>query len=79
MKYKIKTFAILTDLLGDSFEISAENNSIESLKKSLIERNPTVEKILASSRFVVENRFVENDYVFKNEQLILIMPPSSGG
>lgn len=79
MKYNIKTFAILTDLLGDSFEISAENNSIEGLKKSLIERNPTVEKILASSRFVVENRFVENDYVFKNEQLILIMPPSSGG
>ncbi|TAF75542.1 MAG: hypothetical protein EAZ53_05425 [Bacteroidetes bacterium] len=79
MKYNIKTFAILTDLLGDSFEISAENNSIESLKKSLIERNPTAEKILASSRFVVENRFVENDYVFKNEQLILIMPPSSGG
>lgn len=79
MNYKIKTFAILSDLLGDSFEISAENNSIESLKKSLIERNSVAEKILASSRFVVENRFVENDYVFENEQLILIMPPSSGG
>lgn len=79
MNYKIKTFAVLTDILGDNFEISVEKNTIESLKKSLIRRNPISEKVLDSSRFVVDNQFVSDDYTFSENQLIMIMPPSSGG
>lgn len=79
VNYKIKTFAVLTDILGDNFEISATNNTIESLRASLIHRNPASEKTLAISRFVVDNQFIDADYQFKNGQLIMIMPPSSGG
>lgn len=79
MNYKIKTFAVLKDLLGDSFEISAENNSIESLKNALIKRNSLSKKVLDSSRFAIDNTFVDADYEFIDGQIILIMPPSSGG
>lgn len=77
--YKIKTFAVLCDLLGENFDVLAEENTIDSLKLALIKRNINTEKILEYSRFVVDNQFVSGDYKFIDGQLIMIMPPSSGG
>ena len=76
---KIQVYAVLKDYFEKEFTLQQSFDTINSLKSFLIDKNPKAENVLNSSRFAVDNEFVENDYSLNENDSISIMPPSSGG
>ena len=52
---------------------------IEALKKFLIVKNPEAAGILNSCRFAVNDELVGIHYNLKADDIVSIIPPSSGG
>jgi molybdopterin synthase sulfur carrier subunit len=78
-KVYIKVFAVLKDHLDEEFTISKSLSSIADLKKELSIINPTIQNLLESCRFAVDNSFIDNTFQLKENDTVYIMPPSSGG
>ncbi|MEG8945769.1 MoaD/ThiS family protein [Rosettibacter firmus] len=80
MKITIKIFAGLREFIPDEFNINVDNNcTVEQLKKLLIKKFPEASKLLNSSRFVVNEEFVDNKEVINKNATVYIIPPVSGG
>ena len=77
-KINIQVFAALKNYFEPSFELRSEG-SIAELKKELERINPLSKNILSHSRFAVEENFVEANYKLKENDTIVVIPPSSGG
>lgn len=75
----IKVFAVLKDYFDENFSIDQGVNTVEDLKKELIERKPHSRNLLASCRFAINNSFVDTDFKLNQNDTIYIIPPSSGG
>lgn len=80
MKIKTLFFGITTDLVGATeLEIEvAENTSIEAFKTILQHNFSTLAKI-NSYAIAVNEAYTDDDYLLKNNDVVAIIPPVSGG
>ncbi len=76
---KVQVFAALKEHFDPVFEVADKVSSVEDLKQVLVSAKPGVQAILNSCRFVVNDTFIDNDFKFKENDTIFIIPPSSGG
>lgn len=77
MEVRVKFFAVCKDYFDPEMMFQATN--LEELKKVLIEKSPSFYTILQNCKFIIGKDEVEGNYRFNKEDLILILPPSSGG
>ena len=80
MKLKIRTYASLKELLGESFEIVVNDLcTIEELKKKIAGRNPEAADLINICRFAVNESIVNEKTEIKENEHVHIIPPASGG
>lgn len=78
MIVRVQFFAMLKDAFGTSMEVE-DQQTLEDLRNVLIEQKPHLKEVLLMSKFAIDNRFVPLESVLLNNQLVLVLPPSSGG
>ncbi|TAG57139.1 MAG: hypothetical protein EAZ27_03425 [Cytophagales bacterium] len=76
---KLKTFAVIKDIIGDDIIIDKNLHTIGDLKYYLIEKYPKIISLIESSRFAVEMQIVNLDFNISEISTVYIIPPSSGG
>ena len=80
MKIKILLFGIATDLLATSaldFEVS-KRCSVRDLKNNLLLKYPQLKKI-QSYAIAVNEAYANEEDVLKENDIVAIIPPVSGG
>ena len=75
----IQTFAALKDYFSNPYQVLENFSLIAELKTFLIQQNPEAENMLNLSRFAVNDTFVDLDFEINKNDIISIIPPSSGG
>ncbi len=75
----IQVFAILKDYFDKEFKLEGSYITISALKQRLTEQNPDAASVLDLCRFAVHDEFVEPDFTLNPNDIICIIPPSSGG
>ena len=75
----IQVYATLKDFYKKQFEITEQLETIDALRKKLLEINPSAKDILNICRFAVNDIFVENSFILNTHDNISIIPPGSGG
>lgn len=75
----IETFAILKDYFEPTFQISETPTNISQLQALLLQLNPQAATLLSVSRFAVNDTFIDQHYQLQPNDVISIIPPSSGG
>ncbi|HEX8549077.1 MAG TPA: MoaD/ThiS family protein [Cytophagaceae bacterium] len=76
---KLKFFAAMKDYFEEDLEISLSEPNLVELRKDLVSRSPGTQELLSSCRFAVNDNFVNQNHVFSENDLVLVLPPSSGG
>jgi len=80
MNIKILFFGIIRDLIGkNSLEFKMDDNTtILNLKESLLKE---YDKLNDFSNFsiAVNEKYVETNYILKNNDVVALIPPVSGG
>jgi molybdopterin synthase sulfur carrier subunit len=76
---KIHVYAALKDYFTPEFELAGEVRNTDELKTRLLAINGQAEVLLSSCRFAVEEGFIDNDFKLKENDTVIIIPPSSGG
>ena len=80
MKLKIRTYASVKEMLGESFEIEVNDGcTIEELKKKIVVMNPKIAEMIYICRFAVYESIVSDKTSIKEDEHVHIIPPSSGG
>ena len=80
MKLKIRTYASVKELLGESFELEVNNPcTIEELKKKIVGTNPQISELINICRFAVNESIVNDKTPIKEDDHVHIIPPASGG
>ncbi len=80
MNIEIVAFGIAKDIIdGKMLNISiSDSASIGDLKKHLLEQFPAF-KDLVSLSFAVDEEYQKDEYLLKENQTVVIVPPVSGG
>jgi molybdopterin converting factor subunit 1 len=80
MKIDILAFGIAKNIIGAStYQIQVEENPmISKLREQLIAEFPDFER-LKSLRFAVNEEYVDESYILKENDEVVIIPPVSGG
>ncbi len=76
---KIQVFAGLKDHFEKEFVVTEPIENVAALKALLINKNQKAEKLVNLCRFAVGNEFVDLNYSLNQNDVISIIPPSSGG
>ena len=80
MTINISFFASLTDVFDRNYQHSfTKGESISDIVAYLKTQKPEATPVFEASRYAINDVFVDNTYVLKNEDHLLILPPSSGG
>ena len=75
----VQVFAMLKDHFDNEFEVSSEIRTTDQLKSYLAAYRPSSAHILDNCRFAVNEEFVDMNYKLNANDIITIIPPSSGG
>jgi hypothetical protein len=76
---KIHVYAGLKDYFSPEFELTEKVGNIDQLRACLLGINVQAAQLLAACRFAVEEGFIDNTYIFKAHETVIVVPPSSGG
>ena len=76
---KIHVFGGLRDFFSSEFDLAGEVRNTDELKTALVAINDGASKILSGCRFAVADGFIDNEFRLKHDDIIVIIPPSSGG
>ena len=76
---KIHVYARLKDFFSPEFELNAVAHNTDELKLRLLEINDGAKSILDNCRFAIEEGFIDHDHKLKENDTVIIIPPSSGG
>jgi molybdopterin converting factor subunit 1 len=81
MRIKIKFFAILKEKFGREEMIKevAEGTTVAALWDSLRREHPQLAQAKLRLLYAVNRNYVEPDYVLKERDEIVFIPPVSGG
>jgi hypothetical protein len=75
----IHVYAGLKDYFLPEFELTEEVLNIDQLKACMLAINAQAAKLLGACRFAVADGFIDNTYKFKAHEVVIVVPPSSGG
>lgn len=70
---------MLKDHFDQEFEVHDRITTANELKQFLIQSNPVSAALLENCRFAVNEEFVDLNYKLNTDDIITIIPPSSGG
>ncbi len=76
---KFEVFAALKDYFEAEFEFTTNATSVEVVKAILANLQPAASDMLTMCRFAVNDEFIDNDFQLKENDIVSIIPPSSGG
>lgn len=76
---KFEVFAALKDYFEAEFELTTNATSVEVVKAILANLQPAASDMLTMCRFAVNDEFIDNDFQLKENDIVSIIPPSSGG
>lgn len=76
---EIEVFAVLKEHFPASFQVEDAIPDVAALKRYLMGRSPASAGILESSRFAVGTTLVGEDYALRENDVVAVLPPSSGG
>lgn len=76
---RIKVFATLKDYYAPEFELETVARNLDDLKQLLLRINDQAAQLLDSCKFAVGDAFIEKDHKLKDNDTVIIIPPSSGG
>jgi molybdopterin converting factor subunit 1 len=81
MKLKILLFAAARQRIGaGSIELEiALPATVSELGSALLQRHPELEGLIATSRWAIDQTFVDRDAVVQGNEEIALIPPVSGG
>ncbi len=73
-------FGIARDIAGSGkIKLSIENGASVSMLKQKLEQDFPSFSDLTSLSFAVNTEYVDDTYVLKNEEEVVVIPPVSGG
>ena len=75
----LHTFASMSDYFKTPMKIEEQIESIEQLKSYLTNLNPECVELLSSSRFAINEEFVNLETKLCPNSEVFLVPPSSGG
>jgi len=81
VKIKVLYFSSVKDKIkksNEQFEID-ENTTIEKLLKILKDKYPEIKDILENTMIAVNEEYKDKKYILKNNDVVAIIPPVSGG
>jgi molybdopterin synthase sulfur carrier subunit len=76
---KIFLYAMLKDYFDHEVWMQEPVRTVEELKVRLLLQNENARDLLDNCRFAVNDRFIDNNYIFQSHDVISILPPASGG
>ena len=76
---KIVMYALMKDYFDPELDVMEPISNIDELKQFLLQRNDDVKNVLSICRFAVNNWFIDNTFQLQSNDVISIIPPSSGG
>lgn len=76
---KVFLYAMLKDYFDHEVWLQQPVSTIDELKEKLLSQNENARDILESCRFAVNDRFIDNNYIFQTHDIVSILPPASGG
>ena len=75
----LEFYAALKDHFPGTLEVDEKLGNIRELRRYLTDRALSAAALLAQCRFAVADTFVGEGYALRDGDLVLIIPPSSGG
>ena len=76
---EIEVFAVLKAHFPATFRIETKIPDVAALKQYLLKMNPASETVLGTCRFAVGTKLVEEGYALGENDVVAVLPPSSGG
>ena len=76
---KIVMYALMKDYFEPELQVEEPVLNIDELKQLLLQRNAGVENVLEVCRFAVNDWFIDNTFQLQSNDVVSIIPPSSGG
>jgi sulfur-carrier protein len=76
---KVVLYAMLRDYFDHEVWLQQPVSTVVELKEKLLSRNDNARDLLDSCRFAVNDRFIDNNYIFQTHDIVSILPPASGG
>ncbi|MGV3768011.1 MAG: MoaD/ThiS family protein [Chitinophagaceae bacterium] len=76
---EIEVFAALKAYFPATFRIETKIPDVAALKQHLVKMNTASESMLGTCRFAVGARLVEEGYALGENDVVAVLPPSSGG
>lgn len=76
---KVQVFAALKDYYDKEFELTEDVKNVAELKEQLAKVNASATNMLQKCRFAVDDEFVDTSYQLKKNDVVSVIPPSSGG
>jgi molybdopterin synthase sulfur carrier subunit len=76
---KVYLYAMLKDYYDPEVLFPQPVRTVDELKEKLLLKNESARELLESCRFAVNDRFIDNNYIFQTHDVVSILPPASGG
>ena len=76
---KIQVYAQLKEYFPPEFDIGRNLESVEELKRHMSDMKAEAGALLDSCRFAVKDVFVDPAFKLAENDIVVIIPPSSGG
>lgn len=75
----LEFYAALKDHFPPTLEVYEKLRDVRDLRKYLADNKLSASTLLAQCRFAVDDSFVDEEHVLRQGDVILVIPPSSGG
>lgn len=75
----LEFYAALKDHFPASMEVGEPLNDVRSLRMYLTDKQLTASVLLGQCRFAVADTFVDDGHILHEGDVVLVIPPSSGG
>lgn len=80
MLVTVHAFAALRTYFENEFFVELDNSiTVGALAEKLSAMNPLAKPVISRCRYAVNEDFVSPEYILNDEQIICLIPPSSGG
>ncbi len=76
---KIHVFGGLKDYFTSEFDLTGIVRNTDELKAALLVINGQAGPLLSACRFAIADGFIDNEFKLNENDIIVVIPPSSGG
>jgi molybdopterin converting factor small subunit len=70
---------MLKDYFDHEVWLQEPVRTVVELKERLLLQNENARDLLESCRFALNDRFIDQTYIFQTHDIVSILPPASGG